>query len=159
MFCFLTSDMSQGLQKNAVSDSIFHVMLSFFWNKKISSTYELGTLTHYQQKQTIPNVWIKRRKKKIPQCSCFWQAAENNLLIICVYSLTSWRAIKTVFLQPMWTVIFFFLLYNLKKHIQNRIILLCYSRVYVPARGKKKKKTIQMMISIKRTEKIYVTEV
>lgn len=84
MFCFSTSHMSQRLQKNAVSDSIFHVMLSFFWNEKISSTYELGTLTHYQQKQTIPNVWIKR-KKKIPQCSCYWQTAENNLLInLCV---------------------------------------------------------------------------
>lgn len=148
--------MSQRLQKNALSDSIFHVILSFFWNKKISSTYELGTLTHYQQKQTIPNVWIKR--KKIPQCSCYCQAAENNLLIICLYSLTSWRAIQTVFMQPTWTVLFF-LLYNLKKHKKNWIIILCYGRVYILARRKKKKKSFLVKIKCKSTDKIYVKEV
>lgn len=108
LYLYVAWDMSQRLHKDTVSDNIFHVILSFFWNKKNSSTYELGKLTHYKQKQTIPNVWIKI--KIISQCGCYCQTAEYNLLLICMalYGLTSRKAIQLV-LKLIWTVIFFLL--------------------------------------------------
>lgn len=69
---------SQRLWQIAQSDSISCV-LSHLWNKNISCSHELGTLSHYQRKQTIHGVWIISEYEALATAK--WK--KINLQILC----------------------------------------------------------------------------